>query len=119
MPDANVREQLGLQHLNTDTLEGRYIGGSCVQEQVLQILSISSQPVLQALHKVAGVLRLLTGQILEHCWQCAHLKDKRQHISTCKAGSPDQQARQGLFRLGIISDGQNWKGSGALEYALP
>jgi len=119
MPDANVREQLGLQHLNTNTLEGRYIGGSCVQEQVLQILSISSQPVLQALHKVAGVLRLLAGQILEHCWQCAHLKDKRQHISTCKACSPDQQARQGLFRLGIISDGKNWKGSGALGYALP
>ena len=102
MPDANVREQLGLQHLNTNTLEGGYVGGSCVQEQILQVLSISSQPILQALHKVARILRLLAGQVLEHCWQRAHLKDKRRHISSCKAHSPGQQARQVLFRSGII-----------------
>ncbi len=78
MPDADVREQLRLQHINVHTLEGGDIGDSRVEQQVLQVLGVSSQPVLQALHEVARVLRLLAGQELEHSGQRA---DLRPHMS--------------------------------------
>jgi hypothetical protein len=38
----------------------------------LQVLAVAAEPVLQALHKVARVLRLVRGQELEHLWQRAH-----------------------------------------------
>lgn len=41
-------------------------------EQVLQVVSVTSQPVLQGLHKVACVLGLVTGKELEHLGQGAH-----------------------------------------------
>jgi hypothetical protein len=39
----------------------------------LQVLAVSSQPVLQSLHKVACVLCLVTGKELEHLGQRADL----------------------------------------------
>lgn len=41
-------------------------------EQVLQVVRVAAQPVLQRLHKVARVLRLVRGQELEHLGQRAH-----------------------------------------------
>ena len=62
MPDADIREELGLQHINVHALERRHILRGSVQQQVLQVLGVAAQPVLQALHEVACVLRLLTRQ---------------------------------------------------------
>eukprot|EP00983_Pelagomonas_calceolata_P065845 1148766-Pelagomonas_calceolata.AAC.13 len=47
-----------------------YLGGG--DEQVLQVVSIATQPVLQRLHKVACILGLIAGQELEHLGQGAH-----------------------------------------------
>lgn len=42
------------------------------QQQVLQVLGVATQPVLQGLHEVAGILSLVVGQVLQHLGQGAH-----------------------------------------------
>ena len=77
VPDADVREELGLQHVDVRALERWHILCGRVQQQVLQILSVAAQPVLQALHKIARVLRLLARQKFQHRRQRAHLRAAR------------------------------------------
>mmetsp|Transcript_21009 Transcript_21009/g.46075 ORF Transcript_21009/g.46075 Transcript_21009/m.46075 type:complete len:1268 (+) Transcript_21009:731-4534(+) len=74
VPDADLREQHGVLHSGTNvhTLEGRHVGHSSADQQVLKVLSVATQPVLQGLHEVACILSLVAGQELEHLGQGAH-----------------------------------------------
>ena len=62
-----------LTWLKVDALELGNVALGKVEDQVLQILRVAPQPVLQAVHKVACVLRLVGGQVLEHLGQRADL----------------------------------------------
>lgn len=57
VPDPDLREQLGVSDGEVHALQSWGVGRRDVQHHVLQVLSIASQPVLQALDKHAGILQ--------------------------------------------------------------
>lgn len=72
MPDAQVGKHHRIGHLQLGAvgIAARvhvFIGQH--QQEVAQILRCPAQPVLEAEHERAGILRLLHRQVLEHRWQ--------------------------------------------------
>jgi hypothetical protein len=61
VPDADVGEQLRLRHRKVGALERRHIHLRHVQQQALQVGRVAAEPVLQALHERARVLRAGTA----------------------------------------------------------
>lgn len=77
VPDADVGEDDGLGDREARALERRDVLLPDVEQQVLEVLGVASEPVLQRRHEVARVLRLLGGQVLEHRRQRAHKFQQR------------------------------------------
>ena len=69
VPDAQVGEDLGISHLDLGTVLA--VAGEDVlvrqhQQEVPEVVRGTAQPVLEAEHEGAGVLRLLHRQVLQH-----------------------------------------------------
>ena len=69
VPDAEVGEHFGLRHVHRWTLL-TFCGWEDVlvrqhQQEVAQVVGSTAQPVLEAEHEAAGILRLLDRQVLE------------------------------------------------------
>ena len=70
MPNAKVREDLGLRHLHRWT----FISFRCRkdvlvrqhQQEIAQVVGRTPQPVLKAQHEAAGILRFFNRQVLEN-----------------------------------------------------
>ena len=70
VPDAEVGEHFGLRHLHCRALltfcswEDVFVRQH--QQEVAQVVGGTAQPVLEAEHEAAGILRLLNRQVLEN-----------------------------------------------------
>ena len=56
MPDASLREKLWVSNTQIHSLQLWCVSSSNIQDQILQILSIASKPVLQTLNKYSCIL---------------------------------------------------------------
>mmetsp|Transcript_17534 Transcript_17534/g.48843 ORF Transcript_17534/g.48843 Transcript_17534/m.48843 type:complete len:660 (+) Transcript_17534:2749-4728(+) len=106
VPDASLREQLRIGGLHVGALQGWHVCLGGGDEQVLQVVSIATQPVLQRLHKVACILGLIAGQELEHLGQGAHqLQQALLKVVIVLAGRLDKVTDDGLA-LAQLSHGE-------------
>ena len=61
MPDSSFWEELWIRNGKVQAFEGGSVSRGHIYNHVLQILCISSQPILQTLHKYASVLQGKSG----------------------------------------------------------
>ena len=72
VPDAGVGERLGLRNLHLHILEGGDVRLGDHEEEVLEVIGGTAEPVLEGVHEVAGILGLVGGEVLEHLGEGAH-----------------------------------------------
>ena len=72
VPDARLRHRLGLGNLHVHVLERGHVRLGDHEQEVLEVVRGPAEPVLQRVHEVARVLRLVRGEVLEHLGERAH-----------------------------------------------
>ena len=72
VPDARLRHSLGLGNLHVHVLERGHVRLGDHEQEVLEVVRGPAEPVLQRVHEVARVLRLVRGEVLEHLGERAH-----------------------------------------------
>mmetsp|Transcript_3229 Transcript_3229/g.10853 ORF Transcript_3229/g.10853 Transcript_3229/m.10853 type:complete len:521 (+) Transcript_3229:2840-4402(+) len=105
VPDADIREHLGFGDGDIHPLERRDVRLGNHQQEVLQVVRGTAEPVLQRVHKVTSISRLVRRQVLQHLGQRAH---ELQHalFETARLLLLAHKGRNGRLRLTELSHGE-------------